>query len=147
MFVWFVDMYFLFFFFSSRRRHTRCALVTGVQTCALPILPPRPSPAAASALRVPDRYANAARASTPARSMMACMLRARDGSSDRRPVRRRAGRRRTVVRSHGQRLEALRRRADLLPLRVGQRDPALVGQVAGLAPDRKSVVVGTKGSV
>src|SRR3546814_6904199 len=23
--------------FSSRRRHTRCALVTGVQTCALPI--------------------------------------------------------------------------------------------------------------
>src|SRR3546814_2162239 len=33
MFVSFV----LFFFFSSRRRHTRCALVTGVQTCALPI--------------------------------------------------------------------------------------------------------------
>src|SRR3546814_9535685 len=28
---------FLFFFVSSRRRHTRCALVTGVQTCALPI--------------------------------------------------------------------------------------------------------------
>src|SRR3546814_987352 len=26
------------FFLSSRRRHTRCALVTGVQTCALPIL-------------------------------------------------------------------------------------------------------------
>src|SRR3546814_4212376 len=25
------------YFFSSRRRHTRCALVTGVQTCALPI--------------------------------------------------------------------------------------------------------------
>src|SRR3546814_20429707 len=25
------------FLFSSRRRHTRCALVTGVQTCALPI--------------------------------------------------------------------------------------------------------------
>src|SRR3546814_4633591 len=30
---------FIFFFFSSRRRHTRCALVTGVQTCALPIFP------------------------------------------------------------------------------------------------------------
>src|SRR3546814_3794472 len=33
-------MYFLFyyfFFFSSRRRHTSCALLTGVQTCALPI--------------------------------------------------------------------------------------------------------------
>src|SRR3546814_3614996 len=28
------------FFFSSRRRHTSCALVTGVQTCALPISPP-----------------------------------------------------------------------------------------------------------
>src|SRR3546814_6957857 len=27
----------VFVFFSSRRRHTRCALVTGVQTCALPI--------------------------------------------------------------------------------------------------------------
>src|SRR3546814_10296685 len=39
----------LSFFFSSRRRHTRCALVTGVQTCALPIcrqlrLPVRPLP-------------------------------------------------------------------------------------------------------
>ena len=36
-----------FFFFSSRRRHTRCADVTGVQTCALPIFhpaPPRPAP-------------------------------------------------------------------------------------------------------
>src|SRR3546814_6035296 len=28
---------FIFFFFPSRRRHTRCALVTGVQTCSLPI--------------------------------------------------------------------------------------------------------------
>src|SRR3546814_4836872 len=28
---------FVCFFFSSRRRHTRCALVTGVQTCAIPI--------------------------------------------------------------------------------------------------------------
>src|SRR3546814_4902558 len=27
----------MYFFFSSRRRHTRCALVTGVQTWALPI--------------------------------------------------------------------------------------------------------------
>src|SRR3546814_7099932 len=31
------DMCYYWFFFSSRRRHTRCALVTGVQTCALPI--------------------------------------------------------------------------------------------------------------
>src|SRR3546814_1583986 len=35
-----VDFSFILcFFFSSRRRHTRCALVTGVQTCALPITP------------------------------------------------------------------------------------------------------------
>src|SRR3546814_3173325 len=32
-----VMLYMCIFFFSSRRRHTRCALVTGVQTCALPI--------------------------------------------------------------------------------------------------------------
>src|SRR3546814_6671232 len=35
-------MYCCLFFFSSRRRHTRCALVTGVQTCALPIYPVDP---------------------------------------------------------------------------------------------------------
>src|SRR3546814_2217377 len=32
-----IAVLFCLFFFSSRRRHTRCALVTGVQTCALPI--------------------------------------------------------------------------------------------------------------
>src|SRR3546814_11723369 len=37
------------FFVSSRRRHTRCALVTGVQTCALPISRPRSARIAASA--------------------------------------------------------------------------------------------------
>src|SRR3546814_1130406 len=40
------------FFFSSRRRHTRCALVTGVQTCALPIcwhIPPPHPPSAENA--------------------------------------------------------------------------------------------------
>src|SRR3546814_14658451 len=36
------------FFFSSRRRHTRCALVTGVQTCALPISAARTSCSKAS---------------------------------------------------------------------------------------------------
>src|SRR3546814_4258339 len=41
-----------YFFFSSRRRHTRCALVTGVQTCALPIYrlqPPGRAPVRPSA--------------------------------------------------------------------------------------------------
>src|SRR3546814_10327708 len=33
-------------FFSSRRRHTRCALVTGVQTCALPICAAADDPSA-----------------------------------------------------------------------------------------------------
>src|SRR3546814_5556591 len=42
LFLWLVFWYRVMvwvyiFFFSSRRRHTRCALVTGVQTCALPI--------------------------------------------------------------------------------------------------------------
>src|SRR3546814_9962208 len=40
-----------FFFFSSRRRHTRCALVTGVQTCALPILAADPTRSGASGKR------------------------------------------------------------------------------------------------
>src|SRR3546814_10801519 len=40
-----LEVYFVFFFFSSRRRHTRCALVTGVQTCALPISTDHISPA------------------------------------------------------------------------------------------------------
>src|SRR3546814_5931926 len=77
MFFVFSLMYFhsLFFFFSSRRRHTRCALVTGVQTCALPIwLQPRAFPdrrggtrnsrlkplLQGSSLRAPDRRSNPA---------------------------------------------------------------------------------------
>src|SRR3546814_2617463 len=39
-------------FFSSRRRHTRCALVTGVQTCALPISPN--GPASKSGIKMQD---------------------------------------------------------------------------------------------
>src|SRR3546814_8725015 len=48
VFVWFYGCL-CFFVFSSRRRHTRCALVTGVQTCALPIS--RNAPAQASSAR------------------------------------------------------------------------------------------------
>src|SRR3546814_8919400 len=40
------------FFFSSRRRHTRCALVTGVQTCALPICKPCSHKALCSVLQI-----------------------------------------------------------------------------------------------
>src|SRR3546814_10138197 len=46
------------FFFSSRRRHTRCALVTGVQTCALPISPESDRSPEAGSSRC--RHANAA---------------------------------------------------------------------------------------
>src|SRR3546814_11088330 len=48
------------FVFSSRRRHTRCALVTGVQTCALPIF-------AAPPARHDRRYAGARASLRPAR--------------------------------------------------------------------------------
>src|SRR3546814_10839123 len=41
---------FFCFFFSSRRRHTRCALVTGVHTCALPILLIEDEPTTAKAI-------------------------------------------------------------------------------------------------
>src|SRR3546814_5027504 len=40
------------FFFSSRRRHTRCALVTGVQTCALPISLPELRTGTSAELRI-----------------------------------------------------------------------------------------------
>src|SRR3546814_17456680 len=53
----------IIFVFSSRRRHTRCALVTGVQTCALPISRPadsrlrwfRPGPGDCLLRSPPDR--------------------------------------------------------------------------------------------
>src|SRR3546814_9174485 len=51
-----------FLFFSSRRRHTSCALVTGVQTCALPICCPRPR----LRLRAPRGRARAARSAARA---------------------------------------------------------------------------------
>src|SRR3546814_782249 len=37
IFIFCYNFNFFSFFFASRRRHTSCALVTGVQTCALPI--------------------------------------------------------------------------------------------------------------
>src|SRR3546814_6720619 len=46
--VWGAALHRVDFFFASRRRHTRCALVTGVQTCALPISRPRATRSAAT---------------------------------------------------------------------------------------------------
>src|SRR3546814_5237475 len=51
-----VFLVFLISLFSSRRRDTRCALVTGVQTCALPIL--------ATPLVAPDTGARVAAGAT-----------------------------------------------------------------------------------
>src|SRR3546814_10550787 len=62
----------LFFFFSSRRRHTSCALVTGVQTCALPIYSGRQRPASMSSMRS-RKWPPAARAALRAnRADQAC---------------------------------------------------------------------------
>src|SRR3546814_14920772 len=52
------------FFFSSRRRHTRCALVTGVQTCALPISMRLPLPAHEGAAVIFHRQAKAGHPAT-----------------------------------------------------------------------------------
>src|SRR3546814_8787168 len=46
----------LFCFFSSIRRHTRCALVTGVQTCALPILSSRRATTAGASKTAADSH-------------------------------------------------------------------------------------------
>src|SRR3546814_4708866 len=84
---------FLFLFFSSRRRHTRCALVTGVQTCALPIsCPPtkrglspiltiarrggssrRPCPGACPRWRWPITFSTFHAPSVPSWSAMRCV--------------------------------------------------------------------------
>src|SRR3546814_20135761 len=55
------------FFCSSRRRHTRCALVTGVQTCALPICSSRGR--SKSWLREIQTSGRASDESTPMRSV------------------------------------------------------------------------------
>src|SRR3546814_15664394 len=69
------------FFFSSRRRHTSCALVTGVQTCALPILrfllPKPPADAAAYEAAIRANYgelADAFLARYPAKTIEESML-------------------------------------------------------------------------
>src|SRR3546814_7171931 len=53
----FLFLFTFVFFFSSRRRHTRCALVTGVQTCALPIYDDRDGGARLSAGAAAGAYA------------------------------------------------------------------------------------------
>src|SRR3546814_1950763 len=49
-------MFYVVLVFSSRRRHTRCALVTGVQTCALPISDWLALMEQCDALRKPERF-------------------------------------------------------------------------------------------
>src|SRR3546814_12683452 len=66
IFVW----HYVLFFFSSRRRHTRCALVTGVQTCALPISAPCPCAPA----RRPQARQGTPGCSAPSRCPCAALL-------------------------------------------------------------------------
>src|SRR3546814_13206691 len=63
------------FFFSSRRRHTRCALVTGVQTCALPIYALVAPPPAERRLRRADHrlHARSVRALAAAAALAAAV--------------------------------------------------------------------------
>src|SRR3546814_18402400 len=75
------SIYVEIFFFSSRRRHTRCALVTGVQTCALPISPTakrspakRKAPAKPKTAATPAPAAKAAPPSSPAPTATAAGL-------------------------------------------------------------------------
>src|SRR3546814_11692934 len=69
LFCFYLSSFMNFFFFSCRRRHTSCALLTGVQTCALPI---SRRTAAPSACRASDRPrhspASHARGSLPSRA-------------------------------------------------------------------------------
>src|SRR3546814_5553538 len=53
--MWFIvlSLYWCFFF-PSRSRHTRCALVSGVQTCALPVCAPDLVATHPSLMRIPD---------------------------------------------------------------------------------------------
>src|SRR3546814_12582741 len=53
------------FFFSSRRRHTRCALVTGVQTCALPICEGVPSSNTSGSTFTPGVFMSISRKEMP----------------------------------------------------------------------------------
>src|SRR3546814_14170213 len=50
------SLFILVVFFSSRRRHTRFALMTGVQTCALPISPGPEAATAQAATRLSHGY-------------------------------------------------------------------------------------------
>src|SRR3546814_20438933 len=58
-------VFFFGFFFSSRRRHTRCALVTGVQTCALPILSTCSAPPIGRIHALPTRSMRGSSATSP----------------------------------------------------------------------------------
>src|SRR3546814_9813925 len=77
------------FFFSSRRRHTRCALVTGVQTCALPISATGAVTTSASAAAPPEKICRITICRrSPQLTILAFHNAATDGSAN--PIRRAA---------------------------------------------------------
>src|SRR3546814_15558911 len=64
----------MYFFFSSRRRHTRCALVTGVQTCALPVSENRSAGIVSSSVAIKWGRKMAVRQGFAARLMVATTI-------------------------------------------------------------------------
>src|SRR3546814_2424047 len=121
-----------FLFFSSRRRHTRCALVTGVQTCALPIWPAEGASAATA--RSPGLFQQVAEAAPGGDDRAAELApQARHDRLDRVGVAAFAG----AVKVFGQ-------------LAGGHRATGRVGEVvepAAFGRDRKSVGEGKGGEV
>src|SRR3546814_16399414 len=72
------------FFFSSRRRHTSCALVTGVQTCALPICIARRSHRMAASAAPHGRHPDPCCRNNPRRCR--CFRRSRPSASGNTPL-------------------------------------------------------------
>src|SRR3546814_14195373 len=117
---------FCFFFLASRRRHTRCALVTGVQTCALPIcrIRPRP-PSPCCAARRDARPPTPSRTSPTHVATSTCFPGQAPVPAKQRPRRVRPGR----------------------PVGVSAQHPPRAGDSRPPSHDRKSVVEGKRGSV
>src|SRR3546814_13189382 len=135
----------IMFFCSSRRRHTRCALVTGVQTCALPIYPVVSLARRATVDRILDglRDQKGFDLAQAAEGFQDGLLRLQTGGS---PARTAALASLARLAEDKAAVELLLRIAQLVALADGQASPAVRAAVAEMAAalampaDRKSVV-------
>src|SRR3546814_12002576 len=124
-----------FFFFSSRRRHTRCALVTGVQTCALPIYAGHGDPSNVAWLVVKEP-----------RDMLHRHMTLNGIAADNCRVARRQLARHTISRLYGGHVRAVLDSHIITRLSRDIR-PSFAAAASGIAIDRKSVVQGKRVSV